>query len=279
MAQLARLSLAGCPRIALLHAGRGDLVLFLHGIGGNKENWLPQLETFSAHFQVAAWDMRGYGESDEYAGPLQFEDLNDDILRVLTHLKVDRVHLVGLSMGGRIAFEFVHSYPEYVRSLTVCSATHHAGQMSRQRRADFLKSRLQPLREEGKAPSDIAADVVGSLLGPNATIEVRNRLIDSMRMLRVDSYVKALEAVCLQDREVILENIPVPTLVLAASEDRLIPPSVLRPIAQRIPDSRYHEITDCGHLSNLERPEAFEAVVLPFLKQYARCLENKECRD
>lgn len=268
----------GAPGLSLLLAGQGELVLFLHGVGGNKENWRREVASFSRHFRVAAWDMRGYSQSDDYEGPLRFEDLSADIQRVLVHLDAPKVHLVGLSMGGRIAFDFLHRHPQRVLSLTVCSASHRASEMSPQRRAAFLASRLRPLKEEGKTPADIAPEVARSLMGPHASPQVRDLLVDSMRLLGTQAYMKALEAVSTHEGGIELESIRVPTHVVAATEDRLIPPEVMWPMAQRIPGSVYSEIADCGHLSNLERPEAFEAVVLGFLrKQAGSAITYPEC--
>ncbi|SMG53004.1 alpha/beta fold hydrolase [Paraburkholderia susongensis] len=264
----------GTPALALLQAGQGELVLFLHGVGGNKFNWAREVRVFSRYFHAVAWDMRGYGESDDYEGPLRFEDLSADILRILAYFGVQQVHLVGLSMGGRIAFDFLHRHPERVRTLTVCSASHRAAEMSPERRAAFLASRLRPLREEGKTPADIAADVARSLVGPHASVEAYEALVESMCMLRAESYMKALEAVSTYEGGIPLESIRVPTNVVAASDDRLIPADVMRPMAQRIPGSVYQEITDCGHLSNLERPYAFERAVLGFLLKHAEAKQG-----
>lgn len=257
----------GPPEIALLHAGKGELVLFLHGVGGNKFNWVREVQAFSAHCHAAAWDMRGYGESADYDGPLRFEDLSADLLRVLDHFRAPAAHLVGLSMGGRIAFDFLHRHPERVLSLTVCSASHRASEMTPERRAAFLASRLRPLKEEGKTPADIAPDVARSLVGPQASDSAYEALVDSMRRLRAGAYMKALEATSLYEGAIALESIRVPTHVVAAADDKLIPPEVLQPMARRIPGSMYSEIADSGHLSNLEQPEAFEEVVLAFLRR------------
>ncbi|MGD9944181.1 MAG: alpha/beta fold hydrolase [Burkholderiaceae bacterium] len=258
---------AGSPALSVDHAGDGELVLFLHGVGGNKINWTRQLQTFAPHFLAAAWDMRGYGSSDDYDGPLQFADLSDDLLRVLRHFGADRVHLVGLSMGGRIAFDFLHRHPDRVRSLTICSASHRASQMSPERRAAFLASRLRPL-QEGRTPADIAPDVARSLMGPNASEQAYRSLVESMCLLHADGYMKALTAVSTYEGEIALESIEVPTHVVAASEDRLIPPEVMRPMAECIRGAVYTEIADSGHLSNLEQAEAFERAVLGFLLRH-----------
>lgn len=258
----------GTPRLALLHAGQGELVLFLHGVGGNKLNWVREVESFARHFETAAWDLRGYADSGDYGGPLRFEDIAGDLLRVLDHLHADKVHLVGLSMGGRIAFDFLHRHPERVATLTICSASHQAATMSPERRAAFLASRLKPLKEEGRTPADIAPGVARSLMGPHASEDAYDKLVQSMCLLRAEGYMKALEAVSLHNGAIVLEDIRVPTHVVAAGDDKLIPPEVMRPMAERIPGSRYHEIPDCGHLSNLERPEIFEELVLGFLLQH-----------
>ena len=118
------LFVGGAPRIAVAVAGRGPLVLFLHGIGGNRNHWLQQLGFFSRHgFKAAAWDARGYGDSEDYDGPLQFDDFSSDLLRVLDFLGERKAHLVGLSMGGRIARNFALKHPQRVRTLTLANTS------------------------------------------------------------------------------------------------------------------------------------------------------------
>ncbi len=113
------------PRIAVSIEGSGPLVLFLHGIRGNRRNWSLQLPVFAQHFTAAAWDARGYGDSDDYDGPLHFDHLTGDVLRVAEHLKAKRMHLVGLSMGGRIARQLLGSrarpgaYEELTESISL----------------------------------------------------------------------------------------------------------------------------------------------------------------
>ena len=107
------------PHPAVDLAGSGELVLFLHGIGGNRSNWTEQLTAIGGDFLACAWDARGYGDSDDYAGPLRFADFRNDVLRVLDHFAAPAAHLVGLSMGGFIAQDFFRCHPARVRSLTL----------------------------------------------------------------------------------------------------------------------------------------------------------------
>lgn len=102
------------PAIAIDHAGDGELVVLLHGIGGNRTNWTQQVEAFSEQFHTVAWDARGYGNSDDYEGALEFEDFSRDLLALIDHFGVEKAHLCGLSMGGRIIQDFYRLYPNRV---------------------------------------------------------------------------------------------------------------------------------------------------------------------
>jgi pimeloyl-ACP methyl ester carboxylesterase len=99
--------ISGPRLIAVDHIGSGSLVALMHGIGGNRSNWHDHLAEFGRYFHAVAWDARGYGDSDDYEGDLDFGDFADDLARLLDHFDASRAHLVGLSMGGVIALDFV----------------------------------------------------------------------------------------------------------------------------------------------------------------------------
>ena len=94
------------PSISVDYVGEGEMLIFLHGIGGNKKNWKDNLYFFSDKFLAVAWDTRGYGESDDYEGALKFDDILDDLKKVLDFFNKDKAHVVGLSMGRQIATLF-----------------------------------------------------------------------------------------------------------------------------------------------------------------------------
>ena len=97
---------SGKPLISFKEIGNGPPVIFLHGIGGNSDNWISQLYAISNNFTSIAWDARGYGESDDYDGPLKFEDFSNDLVRLMDFKNIEKAHLVGLSMGARILMNF-----------------------------------------------------------------------------------------------------------------------------------------------------------------------------
>jgi 3-oxoadipate enol-lactonase len=255
------------PRIAVEHAGKGELVVFLHGIGGNRRNWEDQLAAFAPDFHAVAWDARGYGDSDDYDGPLNFASYADDVVRVIDYFGVRRAHIVGLSMGGRIAMDLVARYPDRILTLSLCDTHKGFAGFSDEKKKAFIASRKDPL-VAGKEPKDIAGPVARTLVGPNATPDAFNRLVDSMNRLHKDSYIKSIEATVMMDVRNDLASIRSPTLVVVGSEDKLTTVAMATEIAAEIPGAELAVIDDAGHLSNIEKPGQFNAVVLGFLKRH-----------
>lgn len=99
--------------------GSGDPIIFAHGFTLDHTMWKPQVEHFSKNCQVITYDARGFGESSL---PNGLYDHAADLHALLKHLNIKQAHLVGLSMGGRIATSFTIAYPEMVTSLTLMNA-------------------------------------------------------------------------------------------------------------------------------------------------------------
>jgi len=246
----------GSPRIAVALEGRGPLVLFLHGIGGNRNHWQHQLAFFSRQgFRAAAWDARGYGDSDDYEGALRFDDFAADVLRTLDFLSEQSAHLVGLSMGGRIARNFALAHPKRVRTLTLANTSPGFDALSPEEVIRFVEER------KNRTPESMRR-----LLGSRARPGAHDELLASFHALRNDSYRKTLEASVAQDRHAPLEKLAVPTLVITGDEDRVYPLELTRRMALRIPGAKLAVLEACGHLSNLEQPERFNQVLMDFFK-------------
>lgn len=254
------------PRIAVEYAGDGEPVLFMHGIGGNRRNWRDQLPAFGKHFKAIAWDARGYGDSDDYEGPLNFHSYADDVVRVFDHFGVVRGNLIGLSMGGRIAMDFAARYPDRLKSLVLCDTHKGFAGLSPEARAAFIASRKEPL-VNGKEPKDIAGPVAKTLIGPKASKEAFEALVDSMSRLHKESYIKSIEASVTMDVRTDLGDIKVPTLVVVGSADRLTTVDMARSIASDIAGSELAIIEDAGHLVNIEEPVKFNDIVIEFLRR------------
>lgn len=259
---------AGVPRIALKCHGDGAVVVFLHGIGGNRHNWNAQQRALGQHCRTVAWDARGYGDSDDYDGPLAFADFSADLLRVLNHLSVEQAHLVGLSMGGRIALDFCGRHADRVASLVLADTSGGMpdGPDKQARIERVLNERRRPLLQ-GATPRDLAPVLAPALVSPQAPPDVLAQAEASLAALRTGSYLKTLEEVTRYERFPAFESIAVPTLVINGEHDTIAPPEFGRQVAARIPDAQFVLIEGAGHLSNMEQPAAFNARVGTFLRQ------------
>jgi 3-oxoadipate enol-lactonase len=258
----------GAPRLAMDVAGQGPFVLLMHGIGGNRRNWRRQLAALASDFACAAWDARGYGDSDDYEGPLAFDDFVGDVLRVLDHFGVERAHLLGLSMGGRIAMRCALLHPQRVATLTLVDTHEGFEAFTPEQRQQFVDSRRAPLLA-GKTPRDIAGPVARSLVGPKATPEQLAELVDSISRLHKDSYIKSLQATVEQVNLGDIRRIRAPAHFIVGADDALTPVAMHHEMSQKLGGAPVSVLPDAGHLSNIENPQAFNEAALAWLRPRA----------
>lgn len=256
------------PRIAYAHYGSGEqTIFFLHGIGGNKKNWLDQLRYFGDQgYRAIAWDIRGYGDSDDYEGAFDFEKISADLIRLMDELAIDKAHFVGLSMGGRILMDFAYRYAHRINHLVICAAFPSFGKaLTAEQREDYIKLRKQPLLQ-GQSFAELAPALITSLVGNDVSESVYQSLYSSICELRKDSYLKALEAAAFFDRRNEIQSIMNPTLLLYAENDRLTPPDMGQQVAALMPHAQITILPNSGHLMNLEVSDLFNQVVQQFIQ-------------
>jgi 3-oxoadipate enol-lactonase len=254
------------PCIAVACAGEGPLVLFLHGIGGGKESWRDQVPFFAGEFHAAAWDARGYGDSEDYEGPCRFADFASDLVRVIDFYAASKAHLIGLSMGGRIAQHCYFRFPDRIASLTLCDTQLSFQHRSEADREAFLAAREAPLRA-GKTPREIAPAVVRSLMAPGASQRAVDAAIETMARLHVESYLKTLASTVREPMAGDLASIRIPVHVIVGEHDKLTPPAISAEMAARIPGARLSIVPGAGHLSNIEAPDHFNQIAIEFVRQ------------
>ena len=271
---LETVTLVGTPRLALTvtPAKPGPLVLFVHGIGGARGNWDCQLRCVAPHARAAALDLRGYGGSA--LGPAQstVEDHCDDILRAMQALSAEKLILVGLSFGAWIATSFALRHPDKLGGLVLSGGCTGMSEAGPQERELFRLSRQAPL-DAGKTPADFAAALVKVLAGPNATDAAKAELRASMSAIPAATYRDALICYTNPPQRFDFARLGMPVLLMTGQHDRLAPPSEIRGVAHRIvdaarrPDVRFEQIADAGHLCNLEHPQAYNRVLIDFVRQ------------
>jgi 3-oxoadipate enol-lactonase len=254
------------PRIAVEHAGAGPFTIFLHGIGGNRTFWREQIAALSSQFHTAAWDMRGYGASDDYEGPGNVRDFASDLARVLDHFKARKANIVGLSLGGIVAMAFCKHYPERVATLTLADSSEGFEGVPDYKKEEFIRQRQKPLLE-GKSLKDIAPDITNSLVIKDYAPSSYQRIYDGVLALHKESFLKTISATATVE-SLEIDRIRVPTHVICGEEDPLTPIATSRALATKTNASAFTVIPRAGHISNVDQPDAFSKAVLEFLLKH-----------
>jgi pimeloyl-ACP methyl ester carboxylesterase len=243
--------------------GTGIPVLFVHGFPHDRSLWTPQLQGLTVQVRCFAIDLRGFGESTA-SPPYSMDQYADDLVGFMDVLHIERAVIVGLSMGGYIALAMWRRHAARIRGLVLSNT--RAGADS-----DEAKEKRRKLmtvaRDQGS--NAVADSMITGMLG-KTTRSKRPDIVNSVhRMISsapVDGVVGALQAMMDRpDSSSTLGTIDVPTLVVTGDEDALIPIEDVRSMQAAIRGSSLEIIAGAGHLSNLERPAAFNHVVSEFV--------------
>ena len=264
----------GNPRISYKELGNGPPVIFLHGIGGNHSNWYDQQSYISDMFTTIAWDARGYGDSEDYKGPLKFSDFGEDLIRLLDSKNIDKAHFVGLSMGARILMDFFPKYKNRVATLVLCDCFFDYKVLSKDKQKEFINLRQKPLKN-GKTLKEIAPKLIDSLVGPDCTKEARNKLYKSFLKIRIQSYLKTIAETVTYNASSNLSKFDVPTQLIYGEYDKLTPVSIGKMAQKQILNSSLNIIQNAGHLSNIEQPKAFNKIIKNFLSKHRNLAKFK----
>ncbi len=243
----------------------GPPVLLLHAFPLHSGMWEPQLEALCDRWRLIAPDLKGFGASDapDDVSAYSMAGYADEVAGVLAGLRLDRVVVVGLSMGGYVAFSLMSRHRDLVSALVLCDT--RADPDSEEVLERRTKQQRQ-VREDGTAP---VIDALLDTLLSEHTRQHRPEVVDQARRLMNNppaGFLGALEAMKTRpDASPQLPSIQVPTLVMVGEDDKPSPPEVARAMHERIAGSRLEVLPRAGHLSNLEVPGAFNQALAGFL--------------
>jgi 3-oxoadipate enol-lactonase len=246
-------------------AGQGQPILFIHGLGSSGRDWDLQVALFAQHYQVVTLDMRGHGQSDKPPGPYNVPLFAADTAALIRSLRIDPAHIVGLSMGGMIAFQLAVSAPDLVKSLVIVNSGPELVLRTWKERLRGLQrlliARLLGMRKMGQ--------VLSKRLFPKPEQEELRRAIverwaENDKRTYIDS-TRGLVGWSVVDR---LDAVRCPTLVIAADED-YTPVSLKEAYVAKMPQAELVIITDSRHATPIERPEEFNRALMTFLSKQA----------
>lgn len=251
----------------LLGPEEGFVACLLHSLSSDTGVWAPQVPALLAEgWRVLRLDMRGHGGSQPGEAPYSMEHLADDVAGVLDFLHIDRIHLIGLSIGGMIAQSFAIRHGQRLHSLLLCGTS---------------ASRLPGGMEKMWIPRFEAIAAAGSV-EPLADASMERWVTDSFRPQHPGSWQQIRETVARTSPEgyrgggIAIENFDVTaqlpslnvrTLVVCGDQDPGTPPECNRRIAELIPGARYLEMPNARHFPMVEYPERFNRMMITWLCQ------------
>ncbi|MEE9379704.1 MAG: alpha/beta hydrolase [Candidatus Lokiarchaeia archaeon] len=259
--------------------GNGFPVLFFHGFGSKKEIWKPQIKDFSKEYTTITFDLRGTGKTERPDYPYTMEMFADDIKGLMDYLQIKSTHLIGRSLGGMIAQNFVLKYPQHVKKLVLIATN-----------AKFDDSSTVDLviNNRIKEIESIKKDPVKAFWNKSVFIyhqKFRQELKQSPKkkiynVFSLEDLIEESATSPSRAQDIInqgnamkghntinrLNEIKNETLLLSTSHDRLIPKSLMIEINKKIPNSILKIIEKAGHFMTVSRATEVNKIILDFLK-------------
>jgi pimeloyl-ACP methyl ester carboxylesterase len=255
--------------LAYVDRGSGVPVLLVHGFPLDHTMWDSQIETLADRCRVIAPDLRGFGSSTLADGDAEngvlMDRYADDLAELLNAIQVrEPVVLVGFSMGGYVAWQFLRKHRDRVRALVQCDTKAAADT------EDARDTRLRMAENVAEWGSARIAEMTGPKLLASGSFETQRNVVEEVRRLIERSSPAAIAAAqrgmaARPDMTSYLAGIDVPTLIIVGAADAISPPEEMRQIADAIPTAEYIEIPASGHMTTMANPEAVNEALRSFV--------------
>jgi len=245
-----------------IDGGSGPWVMLAHGLATDLTMWDELVEALKDRYRVLRYDARGHGGSPATEGDYSLDMLVADAVGILDMLGIAQCHFGGLSMGGMVTLGMLLDHPKRLKSGIIADSRHTTT-------PDFTAAWHQRAAEVRQGGIDA---VVASTVSrwSSAGLADRNpaviaRMEAMIRRTSDDGYCGCAAALARLNYGRRLGEISLPTLLMCGSEDHGAPPENTREMRATIKGSRFVEIEQAGHISNIERPDVFNAAVVSFL--------------
>ncbi|MGE3991754.1 alpha/beta fold hydrolase [Pseudorhodoplanes sp.] len=236
------------------HEGAGEAVVFVSGLGGSASFWSTQVATFRERFHVVTFDHRGIGGSSGKP-PYTVAQWCDDLLRLVDGLAIDRCHLVGHSTGGIIAQNFAAENPDRVRTLSLGGSW-----LSPDRRfRELFALRKDVLVRMGDAAYRTLGDMLAASFPRDEAVTAAPTTQPPHEVV-----LARIDALLAYRGEADAERIRVPTLVVAAADDHIVPSYLSRALADAITGSRLLLLVGGGHFFPRTRSATYNKALSDF---------------
>lgn len=262
----------GGQRIHYVQTGTGRTVLLVHGIAASIVDWHLNIPALAEHFTVIAVDLPGYGESDIPSNRLSIRDAAPFLDAFLGNLGLDRVSLVGNSMGGLICGHYAMARPERVDRLLMVDPAGLAREVS----IHFRLLSLPFLGEWALRPNPNAGRMAarGLFADPARAPEpwLQDKILDrgpASRTYLLQSLRSGTNILGIRRQVVMLDglrSLAIPTMVMWGAHDHVVPLRHLDLVKTHLPNARTHVFPNAGHVPMLECPDEFNRLAIEFLR-------------
>ena len=257
-------------RIEYLEGGKGDALVLLHGFGANKDNWTRFGKYITPHFRVIAPDLPGFGESSsnpdaDYTISAQAERVN----AFVQALGIKSFHLCGSSMGGSIAGAYASTYPKELKSLLLIAPGGVASSEPSEMFQRLKEGKPNPLIAKTAEDYEQLLDFV-FVKRPFIPRPIKKYFIQEAikhQPLNSKIFKQIAGSRDVPPLEVLVKGLPVPTLIIWGTHDRVLHVSGAKILEAVMPNAKAEVMDNIGHLPMIEKPEETAKLYLNFLEQ------------
>jgi pimeloyl-ACP methyl ester carboxylesterase len=247
-------------------AGRGDPVVLVHGyVGDGPSTWRPQLVGLADEFDVIAWDLPGAGGSDDPPPSYGMAGFAEALRGFIAALELATPHLVGLSFGGVTVIEFCRRHQNLASTVTLVGA--YAGWAGSLPPSEVRRRFDQAMELSELAPAELVAALLPTMFAPSAPAAVVEEYAASLAAFH-PAGLRAMARACTEDLTEVLATIRVPTLLIYGEEDTRAPAGVASALRQAIPGSKLVELSQAGHVCNVDAADRFNDTLRNFLRSH-----------
>lgn len=238
--------------------------VFLHGISSGCDSWSNQIAFFAGKTPVLAWNAPGYGKS----GQIEQEtpnalDYSQHLLALLESRNIDRINIIGHSLGALIAAGFTCEYPEKLNKLVLVNPAQGYGEFEQAKQDEVAKIRPKLLKTLGGAEM---ARLRGSALLFDASDEKVALLEKIMVQITTEGFEKSSKLLAHDSIHHYLAKIDKPIDLIYGTEDGITTPKIMFELEARHKNITLHAIEAASHLSYLDQPDRFNRVLLSIIQ-------------
>jgi len=249
--------------------GQGAPLVFVSGITIDHRFWRQQVRGLQKDFQVTVFDNRDVGRTECAVNEYEIEDMANDLIALLDHLKLESVHLVGFSMGGFIAQSLSVRYPERIQSLILAGTAARVSNRTRRIIINWLQLAASLPREQALKEMMLWTYSTKFFENEQNMKNVLQQLLNGEHMQTLAQFERQAKAQKHSDWTEVSKQIKVPTLVLVGAEERVFSVDDARQLAMLIPDAQLYVFENQAHNLFLENPVEVNEKISAFCKKHS----------